>query len=174
MTHGTLDAASIGGAASGNRSRWVCGSPARLRLIMALEPNDGELLAPYLDDLEQMDLLPWCGFGSRGNGRTADRVSRASRGDRRFLRGLHNQGTSHSHPGDRVFVNGRVTCRFRLEEPGGSATRSRVIARVQDAKTAGGSGLLGRVLERGQTAMDSGPPIDAVTFCRRGRSSRIS
>ncbi len=127
---------------------------------MAPENNDGELLAPYLDDLEQMDLLPWCGQVTATVGLLIE-----SQGPAVAIGDFCEVFTSKAHSiRTQVigFRNGRVLS-LPLEEPEGLQLGSRVIARVQDAKLPVGPGLLGRVLDGFGQPMDGGPPIDAVT-----------
>jgi flagellum-specific ATP synthase len=96
-------------------------------MIMAPETNDHEILVPYLNDLEQMDLLPWCGQVTATVGLLIESQGPAvAIGD--FCEVFTTKG--HSIRTQVIgFRNGRVLS-LPLEEPEGLQLGSRVIARV--------------------------------------------
>ena len=117
-------------------------------------------LAPYLQDLDQIDLLPWSGQVTATVGLLIESQGPAvAIGD--FCEILTANGRSIR---TQVigFRNGRVLA-MPLDEPDGLQLGSRVIARPQDAQLAVGPGLLGRVLDGFGQPMDGGPPVESVT-----------
>jgi flagellum-specific ATP synthase len=122
-------------------------------------PDTGKLsLAPYINDLDQMDLIPWSGevtatagllVESQGPAAAVGDFCEISTGNGRTIR---TQVIG--------FRNGRVLA-MPLDEPDGLQLGSRVVARSQDARLAVGPGLLGRVLDGFGQPMDGGPPIEA-------------
>jgi flagellar biosynthesis/type III secretory pathway ATPase len=128
----------------------------------AMALNDDNLsLAPYLQDLDQMDLLLWSGvvtatvgllIESQGPAVAIGDFCEIFTGDGRRIR---TQVIG--------FRNGRVLA-MPLDEPDGLQLGSRVVARTQDARMAVGPGLLGRVLDGFGQPMDGGPPIEAESF----------
>ena len=129
--------------------------------FMSAEVPDQDVLAPYLQDLEQLDLLPWCGKVTATVGLLIESQGPAvAIGD--FCEVFTTKG--HSIRTQVIgFRNGRVLS-MPLEEPEGLQLGSRVIARVQDARLAVGPGLLGRVLDGFGQPMDGGPPVEAVAI----------
>src|SRR5690349_1731938 len=125
---------------------------------MSAQLPDQDILAPYLQDLDQLDLLPWCGKVTATVGLLIESQGPAvAIGD--FCEVFTSKG--HSIRTQVIgFRNGRVLS-MPLEEPEGLQLGSRVIARVQDARLAVGPGLLGRVLDGFGQPMDGGPPIEA-------------
>src|SRR5580700_4922658 len=123
-------------------------------------PDTGKLsLAPYINDLDQMDLIPWSGqvtatagllVESQGPAAAVGDFCEISTGNGRTIR---TQVIG--------FRNGRVLA-MPLDEPDGLQLGSRVIARVQDARLSVGPALLGRVLDGFGQPMDGGPPIEPV------------
>src|SRR5690349_19804742 len=126
---------------------------------MSAELPDQEILTPYLRDLEQLDLLPWCGKVTATVGLLIESQGPAvAIGD--FCEVFTTKG--HSIRTQVIgFRNGRVLS-MPMEEPEGLQLGSRVIARVQDARLAVGPGLLGRVLDGFGQPMDGGPPVEAA------------
>src|ERR1044071_4670571 len=125
---------------------------------MSTELPEQEILTPYLKDLEQLDLLPWCGKVTATVGLLIE-----SQGPAVAIGDFCEVFTSNGHSiRTQVigFRNGRVLS-MPMEEPEGLQLGSRVIARVQDARLAVGPGLLGRVLDGFGQPMDGGPPIEA-------------
>src|SRR5580693_3227356 len=124
-------------------------------------PDTGKLsLAPYISDLDQMDLIPWSGevtatagllVESQGPAAAVGDFCEISTGNGRTIR---TQVIG--------FRNGRVLA-MPLDEPDGLQLGSKVVARSQDARLAVGPGLLGRVLDGFGQPMDGGPPIEAET-----------
>ena len=115
----------------------------------------------YLQDLEQMDLLPWSGvvtatvgllIESHGPAVAIGDFCEVSTGDGRRIR---TQVIG--------FRNGRVLA-MPLDEPEGLQLGSKVTARVQDARLGVGPGLLGRVLDGFGQPMDGGPPIEPAAL----------
>ena len=127
--------------------------------FVSAEVPDQDILAPYLQDLEQLDLLPWCGKVTATVGLLIESQGPAvAIGD--FCEVFTTKG--HSIRTQVIgFRNGRVLS-MPLEEPEGLQLGSRVIARVQDARLAVGPGLLGRVLDGFGQPMDGGPPVEAA------------
>ena len=126
---------------------------------MSAEVPDQNILAAYLEDLERLDLLPWCGKVTATVGLLIESQGPAvAIGD--FCEVFTSKG--HSIRTQVIgFRNGRVLS-MPMEEPEGLQLGSRVIARVQDARLAVGPGLLGRVLDGFGQPMDGGPPVDAA------------
>jgi len=123
-----------------------------------MELPDQDILSPYLKDLEQLDLLPWCGKVTATVGLLIE-----SQGPAVAIGDFCQVFTSKDHSiRTQVigFRNGRVLS-MPIEEPEGLQLGSRVIARVQDARLAVGPGLLGRVLDGFGQPMDGGPPVEA-------------
>ncbi|HEY1757514.1 MAG TPA: FliI/YscN family ATPase [Bryobacteraceae bacterium] len=124
---------------------------------MPVEPNDAVSLAPYIQDLPQIDPLPWCGEVTATVGLLIESHGPAV--------AIGDFCEIFSGSGRRIrtqvigFRNGRVLA-MPLDEPDGLQLGSRVIARVQDARLAVGPALLGRVLDGFGQPMDGGPPID--------------
>jgi flagellum-specific ATP synthase len=127
---------------------------------MSTDNNDAVSLEPYLEDLEQIDPLPWCGevtatvgllIESRGPAVAIGDFCEIMTGDSRRIR---SQVIG--------FRNGRVLA-MPLDEPDGLQLGSKVVARVQDARLGVGPGLLGRVLDGFGQPMDGGPPIETTT-----------
>ena len=117
-------------------------------------------LVPYIDDLGQMDLLPWNGQVTATVGLLIEsRGPAAAIGD--FCEILSSGGRKIR---TQVigFRNGRVLA-MPLDEPDGLQLGSRVVARVQDARLAVGPKLLGRVLDGFGQPMDGGPPIESAS-----------
>ena len=126
--------------------------------IMSAELPEQEILTPYLRDLEQLDLLPWCGKVTATVGLLIESQGPAvAIGDFCQVFTTHGNSIRTQVIG---FRNGRVLS-MPMEEPEGLQLGSRVIARVQDARLAVGPGLLGRVLDGFGQPMDGGPPIEA-------------
>src|SRR5579872_7026925 len=125
---------------------------------MSIDPNDAVSLAPYLQDLPQIDPLPWCGEVTATVGLLIE-----SQGPAVAIGDFCEIFTAD---GGRIrtqvigFRNGRVLA-MPLDEPDGLQLGSRVIARSQDAQLAVGPGLLGRVLDGFGQPMDGGPPIES-------------
>jgi flagellum-specific ATP synthase len=124
---------------------------------MPVEPNDAVSLTPYLQDLPQIDPLPWCGAVTATVGLLIE-----SHGPAVAIGDFCEVFTAS---GGRIrtqvigFRNGRVLA-MPLDEPDGLQLGSRVIARVQDARLTVGPALMGRVLDGFGQPMDGGPPID--------------
>src|SRR5271156_1407252 len=127
--------------------------------LMPVEAGDAVSLAPYLQDLPQIDPLPWCGQVTATVGLLIE-----SQGPAVAIGDFCEVFTAD---GGRLrtqvigFRNGRVLA-MPLDEPDGLQLGSRVVARSQDARLAVGPGLLGRVLDGFGQPMDGGPPIEAV------------
>lgn len=116
-------------------------------------------LAPYLEQLDQTELLPWCGEITATVGLLVESIGPAvAIGD--FCEVLTGEGR-------RIrtqvvgFRNGRVLA-MPLDEPDGLTLGAKVIARVQDARLPVAPSLLGRVLDGFGNPMDGLPPIDAA------------
>ena len=125
-------------------------------MIMAAED---QLLTSYLRDLDQIELLPWCGQVTATVGLLIESIGPAvAIGD--FCE-IDAGGGRRIRTQVIGFRNGRVLA-MPLDEPEGLQLGAKVIARVQDAKLAVGPGLLGRVLDGFGNPMDGGPPIDAA------------
>lgn len=125
-----------------------------------MAPPAGTILSPYLGDLEQLELLPWCGEVTATVGLLVESHGPSvAIGD--FCEVFTANGGSIR---TQVigFRNGRVLS-MPLEEPEGLQLGARVIARVQDTQLAVGPGLLGRVLDGFGRPMDDGPPLVAGT-----------
>ena len=123
-------------------------------------PDNKVSLAPYISDLDQMDLVPWSGevtatagllVESQGPAAAVGDFCEISAGNGRTIR---TQVIG--------FRNGRVLA-MPLDEPDGLQLGSRVVARPQDARLAVGPGLLGRVLDGFGQPMDGGPAVAAET-----------
>ncbi len=125
---------------------------------MTMEP--GLLsLAPYLDQLDQTELLPWCGEVTATVGLLIESVGPAvAIGDFCEVDGGDGRRIRTQVIG---FRNGRVLA-MPLDEPEGLMLGAKVIARSQDARLPVGPGLLGRVLDGFGNPMDGGPPIEAA------------
>ena len=117
-------------------------------------------LSPYINDLDEMDLIPWSGevtatagllVESQGPAAAMGDFCEISTGNGRTIR---TQVIG--------FRNGRVLA-MPLDEPDGLQLGSRVVARSQDARLAVGPGLLGRVLDGFGQPMDGGPAVEAET-----------
>src|SRR5579864_503820 len=122
-------------------------------------PDTAVSLAPYISDLDQMDLIPWSGevtvtagllVESQGPAAAVGDFCEISAGNGRIIR---TQVIG--------FRNGRVLA-MPLDEPDGLQLGSHVVARSQDARLAVGPGLLGRVLDGFGQPMDGGPAIEAT------------
>src|ERR1700691_1319832 len=114
-------------------------------------------LTPYIEDLDQIDLLPWSGQVTATVGLLIESQGPAvAIGD--FCEILAGNGRSIR---TQVigFRNGRVLA-MPLDEPDGLQLGSRVIARSQEARLGVGNGLLGRVLDGFGQPMDGGPPVE--------------
>src|SRR4029079_9894835 len=125
---------------------------------MNMESLEKVALAPYMVDLDQMDLLPWSGQVTATVGLLIESQGPAAAiGDFCEIESAtgRNIGTQGS-----VFRNGRVLA-MPLDEPDGLQLGSRVIARSQDAQLAVGPGLLGRVIVGVGRPMEGGPPIES-------------
>src|SRR5947209_5799637 len=117
-------------------------------------------LAPYMKDLDEMDLIPWSGevtatagllVESQGPAAAVGDFCEISAGNGRTIR---TQVIG--------FRNGKVLA-MPLDEPDGLQLGSRVVARSQDARLGVGKGLLGRVLDGFGQPIDGGPAIEAET-----------
>jgi FliI/YscN family ATPase len=126
-----------------------------------MEREESVSLDGYLQDLDQMDLLPSRGevtatvgllIESHGPSVAIGDFCEVSTGDGRRIR---TQVIG--------FRNGRVLA-MPLDEPEGLQLGSKVTARVQDARLAVGPGLLGRVLDGFGQPMDGGPPIEPAAL----------
>jgi FliI/YscN family ATPase len=127
---------------------------------MNVETSGTTLLKPYFADLEQLDLLPWCGQVTATVGLLVE-----SQGPAVATGDFCEVSTANGHSiRTQVigFRNGRVLA-MPLEELEGLQLGAKVIARPQDTRLGVGPGLLGRVLDGFGQPMDDGPPIDAVT-----------
>ncbi|MGD1096148.1 MAG: FliI/YscN family ATPase [Bryobacteraceae bacterium] len=116
-------------------------------------------LTRYMQDLDNVDLLPWSGEVTATVGLLIESHGPAAAiGD--FCEILTGNGRTIR---TQVigFRNGRVLA-MPLDEPDGLQLGSRVVARVQDARLAVGPGLLGRVLDGFGQPMDGGPAIDTT------------
>src|SRR5580698_7693301 len=130
-----------------------------MNTLMPVEPSDAVSLTPYLEDLPQIDPLPWCGEVTATVGLLIESHGPAvAIGDFCEIFTAEGRNIRTQVIG---FRNGRVLA-MPLDEPDGLQLGSPVIARVQDARLAVGPGLLGRVLDGFGQPMDGGPPIDAV------------
>ena len=123
-------------------------------------PNSSTpILQPYLNDLQQVALLPWCGHVTATVGLLIESQGPAvAIGDFCEVFTGEERGIRTQVIG---FRNGRVLS-MPLEEPEGLQLGSRVIARSQEAGLTVGPGLLGRVLDGFGQPCDGGPPIDAA------------
>ena len=130
-----------------------------MSLPMKLETDEAVSLESYLQDLPQVDTLPWCGQVTATVGLLIE-----SQGPAVAIGDFCEIFTASGRIRTQVigFRNGRVLA-MPLDEPEGLQLGSRVIARVQDARLAVGPGLLGRVLDGFGQPMDGGPPIDAAS-----------
>src|ERR1700689_520327 len=116
-------------------------------------------LAPYLDQLDQIELLPWCGEVTATVGLLIESAGPAvAIGDFCEIDGGGGRKIRTQVIG---FRNGRVLA-MPLDEPDGLQLGAKVVARVQDARLPVGPGLLGRVLDGFGNPMDGGPAIEAV------------
>jgi flagellum-specific ATP synthase len=127
---------------------------------MTTELPDALSLDPYVEDLDQIDPLPWSGevtatvgllIESRGPAVAIGDFCEIMTDDQRRIR---TQVIG--------FRNGRVLA-MPLDEPDGLQLGSKVIARVQDARLGVGPGLLGRVLDGFGQPMDGGPAIETTS-----------
>ena len=126
--------------------------------LMPME-NDAISLGPYLRDLEQIELLPWCGEVTATVGLLVESVGPAvAIGDFCEIDGGGGRRIRTQVIG---FRNGRVLA-MPLDEPDGLQLGAKVTARVQDARLPVGPGLLGRVLDGFGNPMDGGPAIEAT------------
>src|ERR1700722_21032577 len=131
-----------------------------MRPAMTKEIDGPVSLTRYMQDLDNLDLLPWSGEVTATVGLLIESHGPAAAiGD--FCEILTGNGRTIR---TQVigFRNGRVLA-MPLDEPDGLHLGSRVIARVQDARLPVGPGLLGRVLDGFGQPMDGGPPIDAAS-----------
>ena len=116
-------------------------------------------LDQYIRDVEQAELLPWCGVVTATVGLLIESIGPAvAIGDFCEVEGGDNRSIRTQVIG---FRNGRVLA-MPLDEPEGLQLGARVTARVQDARIAVGPGLLGRVLDGFAQPMDGGPAIEAA------------
>jgi flagellum-specific ATP synthase len=116
-------------------------------------------LTPYLDQLDQIELLPWCGAVTATVGLLIESIGPAvAIGDFCEIDGGGGRRIRTQVIG---FRNGRVLA-LPLDEPEGLTLGAKVIARSQDARLPVGPGLLGRVLDGFGTPMDGGPPIEST------------
>src|SRR5579872_7523239 len=128
---------------------------------MSIDPNDAVSLAPYLQDLPQIDPLPWCGEVTATVGLLIE-----SQGPAVAIGDFCEIFTAD---GGRIrtqvigFRNGRVLA-MPLDEPDGLQLGSKVIVRAQEARLGVGKGLLGRVLDGFGQPMDGGPQIEADAY----------
>ncbi len=126
--------------------------------LMPME-NDAISLGPYLRDLEQIELLPWCGEVTATVGLLVESVGPAvAIGDFCEIDGGGGRRIRTQVIG---FRNGRILA-MPLDEPDGLQLGAKVTARVQDARLPVGPGLLGRVLDGFGNPMDGGPAIEAT------------
>jgi flagellum-specific ATP synthase len=117
------------------------------------------ILQPYLKDLQEIELLPWCGRVTATVGLLIESQGPAvAMGDFCEVFAGGDRGIRTQVIG---FRNGRVLS-MPLEEPEGLQLGSPVIARVQEARLAVGPGLLGRVLDGFGQPFDGGPPIEST------------
>src|SRR5258707_4080079 len=101
-------------------------------------------LTHYIDDLEQIDVLPWSGRVTATVGLLIESQGPAAAiGDFCEIRAANGRSIRTQVIG---FRNGRVLA-MPLDEPDGLQLVSPVIARSQDARLAVGPGLLGRILD---------------------------
>ena len=132
--HGTLDA-----SIEAQLQEIERGFADRLQPVnlMSTEVPDQDVLAPYLQDLEQLDLLPWCGKVTATVGLLIESQGPAvAIGD--FCEIFTTKG--HSIRTQVIgFRNGRVLA-MPLEEPDGLQLGSRVIARVAGRPAGGWTG----------------------------------
>src|SRR5580698_3022559 len=130
-----------------------------MNTLMPVEPSDAVSLTPYLEDLPQIDPLPWCGEVTATVGLLIESHGPAvAIGDFCEIFTAEGRNIRTQVIG---FRNGRVLA-MPLDEPDGLQLGSRVIARVQDARLSVGPALLGRVLDGFGQPMDGGPPIEPV------------
>ena len=121
--------------------------------------NDHISLDRYLQDLDQVELLPWCGEVTATVGLLIESIGPAvAIGDFCEIEAGDGRRIRTQVIG---FRNGRVLA-MPLDEPDGLQLGAKVIARVQDARLAVGPNLLGRVLDGFGQPMDGGPPIEAT------------
>src|SRR5579871_5538005 len=131
-----------------------------MSLPMKLEPDESVSLEPYVQDLAQIDSLPWSGQVTATVGLLIE-----SQGPAVAIGDFCEIFTATGRIRTQVigFRNGRVLA-MPLDEPEGLQLGSRVIARVQDARLAVGPGLLGRVLDGFGQPLDGGPPIEPAAL----------
>src|SRR5579862_6745123 len=116
-------------------------------------------LTPFINGLDQIDLLPWTGQVTATVGLLIESQGPAAAiGDFCEILAANGRSIRTQVIG---FRNGRVLA-MPLDEPDGLQLGSRVIARSQDAQLAVGPGLLGRVLDGFGQPMDGGPPIEST------------
>ncbi len=121
--------------------------------------NDHISLDRYLQDLDQVELLPWCGEVTATVGLLIESIGPAvAIGDFCEIEAGDGRRIRTQVIG---FRNGRVLA-MPLDEPDGLQLGAKVIARVQDARLAVGPNLLGRVLDGFGQPMDGGPAIEAT------------
>jgi flagellum-specific ATP synthase len=125
---------------------------------MKIQPDEAVSLEAYLQDLPQIDPLPWSGRVTATVGLLIE-----SHGPAVAIGDFCEIFTANGRIRTQVigFRNGRVLA-MPLDEPEGLQLGSRVVARVQDARLAVGPSLLGRVLDGFGQPMDGGPPIEAA------------
>src|ERR1700730_13406514 len=126
---------------------------------MTMDTLEKVALAPYMVDLDRMELLPWTGQVTATVGLLIESQGPAAAiGDFCEIRAAN----SHNIPTHVIgFRNGRVLA-MPLDEPDGLQLGSPVVARSQDARLAVGPGLLGRILDGFGQPMDGGPPIEST------------
>jgi flagellum-specific ATP synthase len=124
---------------------------------MKIQPDEAVSLEAYLQDLPQIDPLPWSGRVTATVGLLIE-----SHGPAVAIGDFCEIFTANGRIRTQVigFRNGRVLA-MPLDEPEGLQLGSRVVARVQDARLSVGPSLLGRVLDGFGQPMDGGPPIEA-------------
>jgi flagellum-specific ATP synthase len=126
--------------------------------MMTMDSFEKVALAPYMVDLDQMDLLLWSGQVTATVGLLIESQGPAAAiGDFCEIQSANGRNIRTQVIG---FRNGRVLA-MPLDEPDGLQLGSRVIARSQDAALAVGPGLLGRVIDGFGQPMDGGPPIES-------------
>jgi FliI/YscN family ATPase len=121
--------------------------------------SDAVSLTPYLNDLDQIETLPWRGEVTATVGLLIESHGPAvAIGDFCEIATASGRKLRTQVIG---FRNGRVLA-MPLDEPEGLQLGAKVTARVQDAQLAVGPDLLGRVLDGFGQPMDGGPPIDGL------------
>ena len=125
---------------------------------MTMDPLEKVSLAHYVEDLDEIDILPWSGKVTATVGLLIESQGPAvAIGDFCEIRAANGRSIRTQVIG---FRNGRVLA-MPLDEPDGLQLGSRVIARSQDAELPVGPGLLGRVLDGFGQPMDGGPPVES-------------